>query len=98
VIESQALAALDLWNEHTGGIIAIFDGFRSFEIWALEQSDAWYNAGFGPGYIGGSPEAKIPTGHVSKRHYGGFNPTFCDGHAKFIKDSTLGQWTTRIGD
>jgi prepilin-type processing-associated H-X9-DG protein len=48
--------------------------------------------------VGGSVELKIPTGHVAKRHNGGFNATFCDGHAKFIKDSTLGQWTTRAGD
>jgi len=84
--------------EDTAGTIAIFDGFRSNEVWALEQTDAWYNAGLGPGYVGDKPDKVIPTGHVAKRHVGGFNATFCDGHAKFIKNSTLGQWTTRAGD
>jgi len=84
--------------EDTAGTIAIFDGFRSNEVWALEQTDAWYNAGLGPGYVGDKPDKVIPTGHVAKRHNGGFNATFCDGHAKFIKNSTLGQWTTRAGD
>jgi prepilin-type N-terminal cleavage/methylation domain-containing protein/prepilin-type processing-associated H-X9-DG protein len=84
--------------EDTAGTIAIYDGFRSFEIWALEQSDAWYNAGFGPAYVGDKPDPKIPTGHVHKRHNEGFNATFCDGHAKFVKNSTLGMWTTRAGD
>ena len=28
----------------------------------------------------------------------GFNANFCDGHAEFIKNSTLGMWTSRKGD
>lgn len=93
---SRALAEI----EDTAGTIAIFDGRSdAFEIWRLEQVDAWYNAGFGPAFDGNSPDTKLPDqGHVAKRHSGGFNATFCDGHAKFIKNSTLGMWTSRAGD
>ena len=84
--------------EDVSGTIAIFDGFRSFEIWRLEQVDAWHNAGFGPAFVNSAPEPKIPTGHVHKRHNNGFNAIFTDGHANLIKDSTLGMWTNRSGD
>jgi prepilin-type N-terminal cleavage/methylation domain-containing protein/prepilin-type processing-associated H-X9-DG protein len=82
------------------GTIAIFDGYTNeFEIWRLEQVDAWYNAGFGPAYVDNSPDPKRATeGHVSKRHLGGFTTTYCDGHAAFIKKSKLGMWTSRAGD
>jgi prepilin-type N-terminal cleavage/methylation domain-containing protein/prepilin-type processing-associated H-X9-DG protein len=82
------------------GTIAICDGNTNvFEIWRLEQVDAWYNAGFGPAYTDNSPDLKHPTeGHVSKRHLGGFTTTYCDGHAAFIKKSKLGMWTSRAGD
>jgi prepilin-type N-terminal cleavage/methylation domain-containing protein/prepilin-type processing-associated H-X9-DG protein len=93
---SRSLAEI----EDTAGTIAIVDGSTNvFEIWRLEQADAWYNAGFGPAFYGNSPDTKRPTsGHVAKRHTGGFNASFCDGHAEFIKKSTLGQWTNRAGD
>jgi prepilin-type N-terminal cleavage/methylation domain-containing protein/prepilin-type processing-associated H-X9-DG protein len=86
--------------QDTTGTIAICDGRTNvFEIWRLEQSDAWYNAGFGPAYFDNSPNPKNPReGHVGKRHNRGFNTTYCDGHAQFIKDSTLGMWTNRRGD
>jgi prepilin-type N-terminal cleavage/methylation domain-containing protein/prepilin-type processing-associated H-X9-DG protein len=82
------------------GSIAICDGSTNvFEIWRLEQVDAWFNAGFGPAFLGNSRDPQNPTmGHVSKRHSGGFTASFCDGHAQFIKKSTLGMWTTRKGD
>ncbi len=82
------------------GTIAICDGNTNvFEIWRLEQVDAWYNAGFGPAYMFSSPDKKNPTsGHVAKRHSNGFNASFCDGHAQFIKKSTLGMWTNRAND
>ena len=82
------------------GTIAIFDGRTNvFEIWRLEQTDAWYNAGFGPAYLDSDPDRQNPTtGHVAKRHSNGFNCNFCDGHAAFIKKSTLGMWTSRSGD
>lgn len=86
--------------EDATGTIAICDArYSIFEIWCLEQTDAWYNAGFGPAYYGQNPDNKTPTvGHVGKRHSGGFNTTFCDGHAAYIKKSTLGMWTSRSGD
>jgi prepilin-type N-terminal cleavage/methylation domain-containing protein/prepilin-type processing-associated H-X9-DG protein len=86
--------------QDTVGTIAICDGNTNvFEIWRLEQTDAWYNAGFGPAFVGDSPYPKSPaSGHVAPRHTGGFNASFCDGHAEFVKKSRLGMWTTRMGD
>ena len=82
------------------GTIAIFDGRTNvFEIWRLEQTDAWYNAGFGPAFLGNSPDTANPMmGHVAKRHSKGYNCNFCDGHAAFVKNSALGMWTSRRGD
>jgi len=82
------------------GTIAICDGNTNvFEIWRLEQVDAWFNAGFGPAYLYNSPDPRNKEeGHVSKRHSRGFMATFCDGHAEFVKKSTLGMWTNRAGD
>jgi prepilin-type processing-associated H-X9-DG protein len=82
------------------GTIAICDGRTNvFEIWRLEQVDAWFNAGFGPAYLDNSPDTRNKEeGHVSKRHSRGFMATFCDGHAEFIKKSTLGMWTNRPND
>jgi prepilin-type N-terminal cleavage/methylation domain-containing protein/prepilin-type processing-associated H-X9-DG protein len=86
--------------QDTTGTIAIADGSTNvFEIWRLEQVDAWYNAGYGPAFFSNSPDTKNPTqGHIAKRHNTGFNASFCDGHAEFIKKSTLGMWTNRRGD
>jgi prepilin-type N-terminal cleavage/methylation domain-containing protein len=82
------------------GTIAIFDGSTNvFEIWRLEQTDAWFNAAFGPAFVGDVPDKKNPaSGHVAKRHGGGFVSSFADGHASFVKKSTLGMWTSRSGD
>jgi prepilin-type N-terminal cleavage/methylation domain-containing protein/prepilin-type processing-associated H-X9-DG protein len=93
---SRSLAEI----QDTTGTIAICDGRTNvFEIWRLEQVEAWYNAGFGPAFLDNSPDKRKPAeGHIAKRHHGGFNATFCDGHAQFIKKSTLGMWTNRQGD
>lgn len=93
---SRSLAEI----QDTTGTIGICDGGTNvFEIWRLEQTDAWYNAGFGPAYLGNSPDTKNPTmGHVSKRHNTGFNAIFCDGHAEYVKKSRLGMWTNRRND
>lgn len=82
------------------GTIAICDGRTNvFEIWRLEQVDAWNNAGFGPAYFDNAPDPKHPDeGHVAKRHLRGYSSVFCDGHAQFIKKSKLGQWTSRAND
>lgn len=82
------------------GTIAICDGnTNAFEIWRMEQVDAWYNAGYGPAYFDNSPDMRTPqAGHVSKRHRGGYTTTHCDGHAQYLKKSTLGMWTSRAGD
>ena len=82
------------------GTIAICDGSTNvFEIWRLEQVDAWFNAGYGPAYLGNAPDTQNRTaGHVSKRHNNGFTASFCDGHAEYIKKSKLGMWSSRRGD
>ena len=86
--------------QDTTGTIAICDGNTNvFEIWRLEQTDAWFNAGFGPAYVDSSPDKKKPaTGHIAKRHNNAYNASFCDGHAGAIKNSTLGMWTNRAND
>ncbi len=86
--------------QNTTGTIAIADGRTNvFEIWRLEQVDAWYNAGFGPAFTDNMPDKKYADqGHIAKRHNKGFNASFCDGHATFIKKSTLGMWTNRAND
>ena len=86
--------------QDTTGTIAICDGSTNvFEIWRLEQVDAWFNAGYGPAFTGNSPDKKYADqGHVAKRHSRGFNASFCDGHAAAIKKSTLGMWTNRSND
>ena len=86
--------------QDTTGTIAICDGNTNvFEIWRLEQVDAWYNAGYGPAFFDNSPDRKNPSqGHTAKRHSAGYNASFCDGHAQYVKKSTLGMWTNRKGD
>jgi prepilin-type N-terminal cleavage/methylation domain-containing protein/prepilin-type processing-associated H-X9-DG protein len=86
--------------QDTTGTIAICDGSTNvFEIWRLEQVDAWFNAGFGPAFFDNSPDKKHPSeGHIAKRHSAGYNASFCDGHAQYVKKSTLGMWTNRRGD
>jgi len=38
------------------------------------------------------------TSRVAKRHNDGFSACFADGHAKFVKDSSPGMWTTILYD
>jgi prepilin-type N-terminal cleavage/methylation domain-containing protein/prepilin-type processing-associated H-X9-DG protein len=82
------------------GTIAMCDGDTNvFEMWRLEQTDAWFNAGYGPAYARNSPSVKNPeAGHIGKRHQGGFVTSFCDGHIEFLKKSKLGMWTSRAND
>jgi len=68
--------------QDTTGTIAICDGSTNvFEIWRLEQVDAWYNAGFGPRLPGQQPgqEEPEPGTHrqTSQRR---LQRSFCDGH------------------
>jgi prepilin-type N-terminal cleavage/methylation domain-containing protein/prepilin-type processing-associated H-X9-DG protein len=93
---SVPLASIDSPAE----TIAVFDGWRSSEIWLLEQTDAFLSLGRGPAYVYSrpGPTSPAPTGHVAARHNEGFNAAFCDGHAKFVRRSALGMWTRRAGD
>jgi prepilin-type N-terminal cleavage/methylation domain-containing protein/prepilin-type processing-associated H-X9-DG protein len=97
--DSISLAAI----EDPAGTIAIIDGSnRSFELWRGAQTDAWYNAGKGCSWVGGAAvaatDAACKEGHLRKRHSDGFNAAFSDGHAKWLRNTTLGQWTRVAGD
>lgn len=91
--------------EDVAGTISIFDGaYGYFEVWRTEQVDAIYNAtgqcSEAAGYTWDPrPQAtRCTDGFVSKRHNEGFVCAFVDGHTKWIKKSTLGQWSRRAGD
>jgi prepilin-type processing-associated H-X9-DG protein len=36
--------------------------------------------------------------YLTNRHNEGANYAFCDGHAKWLKNSQPGMWTTKSGD
>jgi len=75
--------------------IAIFDG-SNFELWRLEQTDAWQNSGRGPSFWGNAPDpVNHPFGHVDKRHSGGFDAAYADGHVKWVRNSKLIDWVTK---
>ena len=86
--------------EDTAGTIAIFDARTGFdEVWRGEQVDAYYNATGQCSWEWSAPSKNYCSeGHTQKRHVGGFNLAFCDGHAKWVKNTTLGMWTRRAGD
>ncbi|MCE5239769.1 DUF1559 domain-containing protein [bacterium] len=44
------------------------------------------------------PQASGWDNRVAKRHNDGFNMVFCDGHAKWLKQSSPGMWTLAAGD
>jgi prepilin-type N-terminal cleavage/methylation domain-containing protein/prepilin-type processing-associated H-X9-DG protein len=94
--DSIALAQID----DTAGTIAIFDGRSGFdEVWRGEQVDAFYNATGQCAFEGNSASKRFcEEGHLQKRHNGGFNVAYCDGHAKFVKNTKMGEWTRRGGD
>jgi prepilin-type N-terminal cleavage/methylation domain-containing protein/prepilin-type processing-associated H-X9-DG protein len=75
--------------------IAIFDGVN-FELWRLEQTDAWKNSGRGDSFWGNTPDpVGHPYGHVGKRHSDGFNAAYADGHVKWLRNSRLIDWVTK---
>jgi len=74
--------------EDVSGTILLTDSWAA-EIWDYLHVDACANAGMA-GCI--SP----PFNH--KRHTGGFNAAYVDGHVKFVRNSKPGDWTTRAGD
>ena len=84
----------------TSGTIAIVDARYGFdEIWRGEQVDAYYNATGNCAFESNSPsKLHCQEGHTDKRHNGGFNLAFVDGHDKWLKNTTLGMWTRRAGD
>jgi prepilin-type processing-associated H-X9-DG protein/prepilin-type N-terminal cleavage/methylation domain-containing protein len=86
--------------EDTAGTIAIFDGRSGFdEVWRGEQVDAYYNATGQCSWEWSAPSKNYcAEGHTHKRHNGGFNVAYCDGHAKFVKNTKPGEWTRRGGD
>jgi prepilin-type N-terminal cleavage/methylation domain-containing protein/prepilin-type processing-associated H-X9-DG protein len=100
---SVSLAAID----DSAGTIMIFDGAYPYsEIWRGTQTDGWYNAtgqcseakDYGGWGDGRTEERRCKDGFVSKRHQVGFNAAYVDGHAKFVKNSRIGEWTRRADD
>jgi prepilin-type N-terminal cleavage/methylation domain-containing protein/prepilin-type processing-associated H-X9-DG protein len=94
--DSIPLAAI----EDTAGTIAICDTRPGYaEIWRGEQVDAFYNATGNCAWDANAASKNFcAEGHLQKRHTGGLNVAFCDGHAKWVKNTTLGMWTRRGGD
>jgi prepilin-type N-terminal cleavage/methylation domain-containing protein/prepilin-type processing-associated H-X9-DG protein len=87
--DSIALASI----EDPVGTIAIFDGHRFDEIWALNQADCWKPSPVPPA----DSKLRWP-GVVAKRHNDGFTATYVDGHAKWLKESRCGEWTIFAND
>jgi prepilin-type N-terminal cleavage/methylation domain-containing protein/prepilin-type processing-associated H-X9-DG protein len=79
--------------EDPAGTIAVFDGQREIEIWAMNQADCWKPAPLPPA------DARLRwPGVVAKRHNDGFAAAYCDGHARWIKESRCGEWTIYAND
>jgi prepilin-type N-terminal cleavage/methylation domain-containing protein/prepilin-type processing-associated H-X9-DG protein len=75
------------------GTIAIFDGQREIEIWAINMADCWRPTPLPPA----DSQWRWP-GVVSKRHNDGFVAAFADGHAKWMRQSKCGDWTVFDND
>lgn len=100
---SVSLAAID----DPAGTIGIFDAHPAYnEIWRGMQTDAYYNGtglcseaeGYGDWGDTRPQIERCHDGFVHKRHNGGFNAAYMDGHAKFVKNSKMGEWTRRSND
>jgi prepilin-type N-terminal cleavage/methylation domain-containing protein/prepilin-type processing-associated H-X9-DG protein len=93
---NQSLAAV----EDVAGTILVFDARQGYsEIWMHRQTDAYYNATGQCSFSWDQPAAAdselCKEGHIDKRHTGGFNAAYADGHAKFVRNSTPSMWTMR---
>jgi len=75
------------------GTIALFDGQREIEIYAINQADCWTPTPDPPA----DAQYRWP-GVVSKRHSDGFVAAYLDGHAKWNRLSKCGDWTVTAGD
>jgi prepilin-type processing-associated H-X9-DG protein len=89
--------------EDPAGTIALFDARTGYiEVWRHRQTDAYYNATGKCAWSWNDPNPTDPEicreGHVDKRHTSGFTAGFIDGHAKWIRNSTPGQWSNRAND
>jgi prepilin-type processing-associated H-X9-DG protein len=100
---SHSLASID----DSAGTIMIFDGAYPYtEIWRGMQTDAYFNAtrtcsearDYGTWGDIRPEDERCRDGFVAKRHTGGFNAAFTDGHVKFVRNSRLGDWTRRSND
>jgi len=79
--------------EDPSGTIAIVDGYRSDEIWAINQSDCWKPTPQPP-----ADASNRWPGFVAKRHNDGFTAAYVDGHARWMKESRCGEWTIFAND
>jgi prepilin-type N-terminal cleavage/methylation domain-containing protein/prepilin-type processing-associated H-X9-DG protein len=87
--ETRRLAEI----EDPSGAIAVFDGQREVEIWAMNQADCWK-----PSPAPAADSHFRWPGVVAKRHNEGFAAAYCDGHARWIKESRCGEWTIYAND
>lgn len=74
------------------GTIAVFDGQRYIEIWAINQADCWK-----PAPVPAADSSWRWPGVVSKRHNDGFVAAYVDGHAKWMREAKCGDWTVAAG-
>ena len=70
------------------GTIDVMD-VTYFELWSYPAHTDW-----------GDPATPYPPGgpRTDKRHNGTMNASFYDGHAKALRQTTQGMWTTTAGD
>jgi len=84
--------------EDVSGTIAIFDGYRSFEIFALCQSGCRNITPAEPATCAATRTWTPWPSHAAARHNDGYNAGYADGHAKFAKNPRCGEFTRTLGD
>jgi prepilin-type N-terminal cleavage/methylation domain-containing protein/prepilin-type processing-associated H-X9-DG protein len=84
--------------DDVAGTIAIFDGYRSSEIWALCQSNCPNITPPQPSTCAASRLNTPWPNYVAARHNEGYNAGYSDGHVKFAKNPRCGEFTRFLGD
>jgi prepilin-type N-terminal cleavage/methylation domain-containing protein/prepilin-type processing-associated H-X9-DG protein len=84
--------------EDVSGTIAIFDAYRSNEVYALCQTSCAGIVPAIPSTCASSVNNQPWPNYVAKRHSDGYNAGYPDGHAKFVKNPKCGEFTLFAGD
>jgi prepilin-type N-terminal cleavage/methylation domain-containing protein/prepilin-type processing-associated H-X9-DG protein len=84
--------------EDVAGTIAIFDGYRSLEVWALCQTNCPNITPAIPSTCATSVNNQPWPNYAARRHNDGYNAGYSDGHAKFVKNPKCGEFTIFAGD